>query len=109
MKQGVWAAIFVALITGIVASLSFLSHKAILGVSIFALIDAAMFALIAYGIHKKSRTAAVSGLCVYLLERLYMLKSGGANGGGATLMAMFLTLAFVTAIRGTFAYARRQY
>jgi hypothetical protein len=35
-----------------------------------------------------------------------MLKSGGANGGGAILVVMFLTLAFVTAIRGTFAYRK---
>jgi hypothetical protein len=106
MKQGIWAAVFVALLTGIVASVALLIHKPILGVGGSGLLDAAIFAAVAYGIHKNSRFAAVSGLVIYLLERIYMLKVGGAGGGGATVMVVFLTLAFLSAVRGTFAYRR---
>ncbi len=105
-KQGVWAALFVAFVTGTVASAALFLHNPILGVGGSGLVDAAIFVAVAYGIHKNSRFAAVSGLVIYLVERMYMLKAGGSRGGGATVMVVFLTLAFVTAIRGTFAYRR---
>jgi hypothetical protein len=105
-KQGIWAALFVAFVTGVVASVALIFHKPILGVTGSGLSDATIFAAVAYGIHKNSRFAAVSGLVIYLVERMYMLKTGGSRGGGATVMVVFLTLAFVTAIRGTFAHRR---
>jgi hypothetical protein len=105
-KQGVWAAVFVALVTGIVASVAVFLHKSIFGVGGSGFVDATIFAAVAYGIEKNSRFAAVSGLVIYLVERIFMLKAGGGGGGGATVMVVFLTLAFVTAIRGTFAYRK---
>jgi hypothetical protein len=106
IKQGIWAAAFVALVTGIVASVALLIHKSVLGVGGSGLFDAAIFAAVAFGIHKNSRFAAVSGLVVYLAERIYMLKVGGVGGGGASVMVVILTLAFISAIRGTFAFRR---
>ena len=47
IKQGIWAAVFVALITGIVASVALLTHKPILGVGVSGLLDAAIFAAVA--------------------------------------------------------------
>jgi hypothetical protein len=104
VKQGVWAAGFVAVVTGIVALVALSLHTAVLGLGASALVDSAIFAAVAYGIHKNSRFAAVSGLVIYLVERIYMFKAAGVHGGGATAMVVILTLAFVTAIRGTFAY-----
>jgi hypothetical protein len=105
-KQGVWAAAFVAVVTGIVSSTALFLHKPILGVGGSGLVDAAIFAAVACGIHKNSRFAAVSGLVIYVVERLYMLKSAGSHGAGGSVMVVFLTLAFLTAVRGTFAYRR---
>lgn len=105
-KQGIWAAAFVAVVTGVVASAALFLHKPILGINGSALIDTAIFAAVALGIHKNSRFAAVGGLVIYLWERFYMLKAGGSGGGGSSVMMIFLVLAFVTAIRGTFAYRK---
>jgi hypothetical protein len=98
--MGSWAAVFVAIITSLVASVALLTQKSILGVGGSGLVDAAIFAAVAYGIHRNPRFAAVSGLVIYLLERIYILKAGGVGGGGAIFMVVFLTLAFVAAIRG---------
>jgi hypothetical protein len=105
-KQGVWAAGFVAAATGIVALAALSLHKQVAGLGGSALLDAAIFVAVAYGIHKNSRFAAVSGLVIYLAERTYMLKVGQAQGAGATVMVVFLALAFITAVRGTFAHRR---
>lgn len=105
-KQGMWASVFVAGMTGLVSSAAFFLHKPIVGVRGSGLVDAAIFACIAWGIYKNSRFAAVSGLVFYLIERIYMLKGGVAGGPGAAVMVVFLTLAFVTAVRGTFAHRK---
>ena len=103
VKQGVYAAGFVAVVTAVVALAALSLHTPVLGLGGSALVDAAIFAAVAYGIRKNSRFAAVSGLVIYLVERIYMFKAG-VHGGGATAMVVILTLAFVTGIRGTFAY-----
>ena len=96
MNGGFWAALFVAIITSLVASLSFAGVH-IFGIGASAFLDAALFAAIAFGIKRKSRFAAVVGLCLYVLERIYMLQRGGAGG---IVMGILLTLLFVNAVRG---------
>ena len=59
-KQGVWAALFVACVTAIVSLAALTMHKPVLGVSGSALIDAAIFAAVAYGIYRNSRFAAIA-------------------------------------------------
>lgn len=102
MNGGFWAALFVAIITSLVASLSFAGVH-IFGIGASAFLDAALFAAIAFGIKRKSRFAAVVGLCLYVLERIYMLQRGGAGG---IVMGILLTLLFINAVRGAFAYHR---
>ena len=69
----------------------------------YALVDAAIFAAVAVGLWRYSRTAAILGLAFYLIERVYMWSQFGFH---AVAMAVILTLAFVSGIRGTFSYHR---
>src|SRR5690348_9717416 len=79
VKQGVYAAGFVALVTAIVALAALSLHTPVLGLGGSALLDAAIFAAVAYGIRRNSRFAAVSGLVIYLVERIYMFKAAGVH------------------------------
>ncbi|HEY6944956.1 MAG TPA: hypothetical protein VI431_07430 [Candidatus Acidoferrum sp.] len=102
MNGGFWAALIVAIITALVASLSFFGLQ-LLGINGWAFVDAGIFAAIAVGIKRKSRFAALAGLCLYVLERLYMLQKSGAGG---IVMGILFTLLFINAARGAFAYHR---
>lgn len=99
---GFWAALIVACITTLVAALSLAGVK-LLGIDASAFLDAALFAGIAFGIKRRSRFAAVAGVCLYLLERIYMLQRGGVSG---MFMGIIFTLLFINAARGAFAYHR---
>jgi len=102
INGGFWAALIVACITALVVSLSFAGVQ-LLGLNAWAFLDAAIFAMIAIGIKRKSRFAAVAGLCLYIVERIYMMQRGGASG---IVMGILFTLLFINAVRGTFAYHR---
>lgn len=102
MNGGFWAALIVAIITSLVASLSLFGLQ-VLGINGWAFVDAGIFAAIAVGIKRKSRFAAVAGLCLYVLERFYMLQKGGVGG---IVMGILFTLLFINAARGAFAYHR---
>lgn len=99
-RQGIWAAVFVASITALFATIS-LTGTTIVQVDAWAYIDAVFFALIAFGIYKMSRIASILGLLLYLFERAYMWSTIGPKGLG---MAAIIILAFVNSVRGTFAY-----
>ena len=102
INGGFWAALIVAIITSLVASLS-LAGVHMFGIGASAFLDAALFAAIAFGIKRRSRFAAVAGLCLYVLERIYMLQRGGASG---IVMGILFTLLFINAVRGAFAHHR---
>ncbi|MFQ5801544.1 MAG: hypothetical protein ACE5JQ_01445 [Candidatus Methylomirabilales bacterium] len=99
-RQGVWAALFVAVVTAAVAILSHAGFP-ILDFNLEALVDAALFAIVAWGIHKMSRTAAVCGLGLYLIERIYMWSNHGPKG---FIWVIIISLMYINAIRGTFQY-----
>ena len=65
-KAAVGVSGFIAAITALLAVLSIIYHKPIFGLDGLGLIDAAIFALIAWRISKVSRTWAVVGLLMYL-------------------------------------------
>jgi hypothetical protein len=67
-KAAVGVSGFIAAITALLAVLSIIYHKPIFGLDGLGLIDAAIFALIAWRISKVSRTWAVVGLLMYLVE-----------------------------------------
>ena len=96
-KQGFWAAVACAVVTAALALLS------IMGFDSGALVDAALFAIIAWGLWKKSRAAAVCGLLLYVVERLYMWSTVGMQN---PIVPVLLTLFFINGVRGTFAWKR---
>jgi len=104
-RYGVWAAGIVAAITAIVATIALVSGSAFAGIDAWSYLDAVLFAAITFGIYKLSRFAAVAGLVLYVLESLYaMAQLAGPRSG--IVLRIILTLAFINAVRGTFAYHR---
>ncbi|MGA8490856.1 MAG: hypothetical protein WB711_10560 [Terriglobales bacterium] len=105
IRYGFWAAAFVASVTATVALLAIFLHKPVLGVDGAGLVDAALFAGIAFGIDRRSRAAAVAGLALYGGERAHILAKG-ATTSAAAAMTVILALYFVHGVRGTFAYRK---
>jgi hypothetical protein len=97
---GFWAAIVVACVTSLFASLSMFGVK-MFAINVWAFLDAGLFVAIAFGIRNKSRFAAVAGLCLYVVERVAMIQRGGMGG---IVMGILFILLFINAVRGTFAY-----
>ncbi len=96
--QGVWVSVFICAVTS-------LAVMAGLGdLNAYAFIDVALFAAIGLGIWKHSRTAAVAGLALYLLERIVQM-TAGAPAGTLVISVIFL-LCYANAVRGTFAWHR---
>lgn len=105
ISYGFGSAAFVASVTAVVALLAIYLRKPIFGIDGFGLFDAVLFAIIGFGVYRKSRVAAVAGLVLYIVERFYMLASGSATGT-AGVSTVFVALYFVHGVRGTFAYRR---
>ena len=70
-----------------------------------SLLGAAVFVTIAWGIRRQFRIAAVLGLLLYLARWLYVWITVGP---GNPVIALLLILAFVSGVRGTFAYQKHQ-
>lgn len=102
-NEGAGAALFVAGVTAIVAALALSLSKPIIGIDGWGLVDAAIFGAIALGTYRKYRSAAVCGLALFIVERVYMLATQPPNGG-ALVVGMFFLLGFINGVRGTFAY-----
>lgn len=106
-RQGMWAAVIVAAVTAFFVALVMAGVSPLPGTTFdaSALLDAAIFAALAWGIYKDSRLAAVSGLGLFLLERVFFfLETGPSNTD--LILALALTLAFLHGVRGTFALHR---
>src|SRR5271168_2964523 len=97
IQYGMWCAIIVAGFTTVAASVG------LLGVTLFhippsAFLDAVIFAVIAYGLHRQSRTAAVAGLLLYLLEKIYaVMQTGSILGVGA--LGVVILFGFFNGVR----------
>lgn len=100
----VGVSLFIAAMTALLAVLSLVYKKSMLGIDGLALIDAGLFVLVAWRIHKMSRTWAVIGLVLYLLEigeRLVDHPSGAVG-----VLTIIFILAFIGGIRVAFAFHR---
>jgi hypothetical protein len=95
--------VVVAIVTAILATLPMFGVT-FLNVGALAFVDAAIFAVIAFGIFRFSRIAAVAGFVLFVAERLFMWwETGKAQGW---ILAVILAFAFLNAARATFALSR---
>ena len=96
-RYGFWAAVLCSAATALLAVLGHL-HLVKTTEGLVSVLDAAVFALIAIGIYRHRRLAAVCGLVLYLVERVSMWSEvGPANAP----LVVILTLAFINSVRGT--------
>jgi hypothetical protein len=104
-RQGAWAAVIVAALTGGIALLSMagVTWFASLKVDAWSLIDAGVFAVVAWGLFQCSRVAAVAGLLLFLGERAIAIAAGQTGG---IPLAVVLAAFFVGGVRGAFAHRR---
>ncbi len=101
-RSGLWAACFVAIaMTGLALYSEFV--RPLLIFDIWGLLDSFLFAVIAIGIWRMSRIAAIFGLTLYLGEQWYQWTTDGV---GNIIVALLLTLMFVNGVRGTVAFHR---
>jgi hypothetical protein len=102
MKVGMWCAILVAAFTTIFTVLAFVGIR-LMGSSPLALIDALLFAGVAYGISKYSRVAAIVGFVLFVIEKIAALISTGSFlGVGA--MGVVILIGLLNGVRGALAY-----
>ncbi len=102
-RQGVWAALIVTLVTAGITAFNLITGSNLFGLDASAFLDVFVMVLIAWGVHRKSRFAAVSGLVLYLCAQV-ILQSAREDATIGVAIGMILTLMFVNAARGTFAY-----
>jgi len=96
IKLGYWGAFLVAVLTTMTAVFQ------VMGANLWSLFDAGVLALIGLGIRRKWRSAAVVGLLLFTVNLLLSL----TRGLGLSILAIFVFLGLVGAVRGTFAYHR---
>jgi hypothetical protein len=104
-KMGSGAAIFIAVVTAIIATVSTFTNAPILGVNSNGYIDAAIFAFVAWGIRCRSNFVSAAGLAIFVLEKGYQFSTQPKSLGGLAT-TIFLLCGFVSGIRGTRAYWR---
>lgn len=102
-NQGVIASIWCAVWLFVIFVMHIFSDNTTSNPDLWELVDVALFLLIAWGIYKIYRVAPVVGLIFYFVPRLsYWIQHGPKN----ILFGMIITLAYITSIRGAFAYHR---
>lgn len=100
-REGFFAAVIVASLTTLVAI------SGALGFNLWSLVDAGIFAVLAWGIYKLSRTATLAGIVFFLIEKANDFMNGTLTFGSA-LTAGVLLLMFTNGARGAVAYHRIQ-
>jgi hypothetical protein len=100
IDEGFWAAIVAAVLAVLRAIFGFLLSRE-LEVLFFPFLDAVIFVSLAFGIRRRSRAAAVAALSFHVLGYLYVAIQ---HGPGGLLFAIFIAVALLNGVRGTFAY-----
>lgn len=105
-RQACHAAILVTIVTTIMAALGLAGVELLrkMGADGYALIDAGIFAVVAFGLSRRSRVAAWVGLVIYVLDRIFTFGTTGTPVG--IVVSIALTLAFIGGVRGTTALHR---
>jgi len=103
VAQAYVVAYIIAGITMLFALISLVTEEAIGGIDAWAIVDALLFALVGLGLQFYLRSAAVIGLALFVLEKIYMIAEGNMS-----VVGFFITLAFIVGLingaRGTYAY-----
>ena len=96
----------IAAADALIAILSLAYHKPIIGLNGWVLPDAGLFAVVGWRIGRLSRAWAVVGFSLYLLEVLISIGARGftVSGLGPGIVAIVFLIAYLNALRGTFAY-----
>jgi len=102
IDEAFWAALSFAVLMAVFATIG-LTGFLDPGAGISAYMIAVIYGGIAAGIRARSRVAAVAGLFVYILDRIYFVTTGGPRG---VVIWGLILLAFWQGVRGTFAYAK---
>jgi hypothetical protein len=101
MNEAFWAAIVLAGLTALFTTLS-LTGIANFGLGASSFLDSAIFAGVALGIRRRSRAAAITGLVIYGLGRMYVWFVLGHFS--VAVYQYILILAFVNGVRGSLVY-----
>jgi hypothetical protein len=103
INEAFGAAALIALLTAVLAAMSD-SGDSIPGVDSSAYAAAIVFAGIAFGIYRRSRIAAVTGLVLYVLGRVYLIYLSSRLG--SVFWSFVIAMALVNGVRGTIAHHR---
>lgn len=104
--QGAGAAVFVASVTALFSVLAMFDIRILPGFSPLSLVDAGLFAIVAWRIYRMSRVWALLGLLGYISERAYSMYVHGATATAGWVVGVVILLGFVNGVRGTLAYHR---
>jgi hypothetical protein len=104
--RAAWLAIIIAGFTAVLAVLEIFRIPMIPGIDRWALLDAALWGALASGIWRMSRVAAVVGLVAIVAE--HVLFPNREVGMAYLIATVLIALAFLNAVRATFAYHRLQ-
>ena len=105
-NQGFWAALVCAVVTALFATIAVASGSAVIGVGPVAFADAVVFAVIAWRTRARSKSFAVIGLALFVIEKIFQLATQPMSLSFGILVAVALLFAFINGVRGTFAYHR---
>lgn len=101
-RQGFHAAMYCSIVTAVFAVLGGFGFQ-IMDFNLWNLTDAVLIALLAFGIRRMSRTAALIALLYYVAGRIDLWTEYGPQN---PVIAGIFVLMFLSAVRGTFAYHR---
>ena len=93
-----WAGVVAGIIT-LLSIISLATGVSIVGASVWSLLDAALFAVVAWRVWHGSRAWAVTGLALYSLEVIYGVIT---HPPGVGILTFIVLLALINGVRGTF-------
>jgi len=105
-RAAFWATIFWASMRLILVLLGVLGIQFVEEVNLWGLFDVGLFGLIAWGLWKRSRIAAIAGPVLYIGLIILQWIDIGPPTWDLRIISVIITFLFINGIRGTFAYRR---
>ena len=100
-REGAWMVTGIAVLLFGLTTASLWTEGGIAGITEWTYVDAFLLGAIAFGLFLLSRVAAVAGLVLFVIARLWM----GLNQP-SYVVTFIILVALVNGVRGTFAYNR---